>query len=51
MSEREQNDLVTALIADYLQADLSREDRVMLDYSVKLTEAPATVDQADVGQS
>ena len=40
--------LGTQLIADYLQADLSTEDRVMLDYSVKLTEAPATVDQADV---
>jgi uncharacterized peroxidase-related enzyme len=50
MGEREQNDLVTALIADYLQADLSREDRVMLDYAVKLTEAPATVDRADVDQ-
>jgi uncharacterized peroxidase-related enzyme len=50
MGEREQNQLLSALSADYLQADLSREDRVMLDYAAKLTEAPATVDQADVDQ-
>jgi uncharacterized peroxidase-related enzyme len=50
MGEREQYDLVSALVADYLQADLSSEDRVMLGYAVKLTEAPASVGQADVEQ-
>lgn len=48
MGEREQEDLVSALSSDYQQAALSSGDRVMLDYVVKLTEAPVSVGQADV---
>jgi uncharacterized peroxidase-related enzyme len=50
MGEREQEDLVSALASDHRQAALASGDRVMLAYAVKLTEAPATVDQADVDQ-
>ena len=50
MGEQEQSNLLTALSVDHRQAALSSTDRAMLDYVVKLTEAPATVSQADVEQ-
>ncbi len=33
---------------DYRQADLSPEDRAMLDFSVKLTETPGVMSRDDV---
>lgn len=33
---------------DYREAELSQADRAMLDYVAKLTEAPATVSEADI---
>lgn len=35
---------------DYRQANLSAADRAMLDYVARLTEAPATVTQHDIGR-
>ena len=48
MSEPDQAELVSALTSDYRRAVLGSAERAMLDYSVKLTDAPATVGQADV---
>ena len=43
-------DLVEQLKQDYKSAELSDPDRAMLDYAVKLTEAPWTIEQDDVDQ-
>jgi uncharacterized peroxidase-related enzyme len=40
--------LVTALKVDYLQAELSPQDRAMLDYCLKLTNAPNAMGATDV---
>lgn len=40
--------MVEALMTDYRRARLDSRDRVMLDFAVKLTEAPASVTPADV---
>jgi len=40
--------LVEQLKQDYGSAELSDSDRGMLDYAVKLTEAPWTMEQGDV---
>ena len=50
MGEQEQTELLSALISDHRQALLRSMDRAMLDYVLKLTEAPATVRQTDVGE-
>ena len=50
MGDQEQQDLVSALGSDYRQVSLSSADRAMLDYAVKLTEAPATINRGDVDQ-
>ena len=39
-----------AVATDYRTAELTPADRAMLDYVLKLTEAPATVRQTDVGE-
>lgn len=48
MEDQAQLDLLSALISDYRQAPLNSADRTMLDYAVKLTVAPAEVNQDDV---
>ena len=40
--------LVDRLAVNYRHVDLPREDRVMLDFAVKLTHAPETCDEDDV---
>lgn len=50
MEDSKQLELLSTLASDYRQAPLSSMDRTMLDYAVKLTEAPATISQADVDQ-
>ena len=50
MGEQEQTELLSALTSDHRQAPLRSMDRAMLDYVLKLTEAPATVCQTDVGE-
>lgn len=50
MVEQEQTELLSALISDHRQAPLKNMDQAMLDYVLKLTEAPATVRQTDVGE-
>jgi uncharacterized peroxidase-related enzyme len=50
LGERDQALLVEALTTNYRRAALGSAERAMLDYAVKLTEAPATVGQADVEQ-
>ena len=50
MGDQEQQDLVSGLGSDYRQVSLSSADRAMLDYVVKLTEAPATINRGDVDQ-
>ncbi len=50
MGDQEQQDLVSALGSDYRQVSLTSADRAMLDYAVKLTEAPATINRGDVDQ-
>ena len=37
-----------AVMQDYRQADLSSQDRAMLDYSVKLTRHPEQMREADI---
>lgn len=46
----ESNDdfLVEGIKRDYTQLDLPPAERAMLDYAVKLTVAPSTVNEADV---
>lgn len=48
MEDRAQLDLLSTLISDYRQAPLNSADRTMLDYAVKLTVAPAEVNQDNV---
>jgi uncharacterized peroxidase-related enzyme len=43
-----QDELIKALSTDYTAADLSAADRAMLDYAVKLTRTPSTIEAADV---
>jgi uncharacterized peroxidase-related enzyme len=50
LGERDQALLVSALATDYRRAVLSSAERAMLDYAVKLTEAPAAMGQEDVEQ-
>ena len=50
MGNQEQQDLVSGLGSDYRQVSLSSADRAMLDYAVKLTGAPATINRGDVDQ-
>ena len=40
--------LPRALVKNYKQAKLSHQDRVMLDYAVKLTHTPAEIEELDV---
>lgn len=40
--------LVQQLITDYQEADISAKDRAMLDYVVKLTLEPWSMEEADV---
>ena len=40
--------LPRALVKNYKQAKLSHQDRVMLDYAVKLTHTPAAIEELDV---
>lgn len=44
----EDNDLVAQLEIDYRQAELSAADRLMLDYSEKLTLRPYDMTEADI---
>ena len=48
MDGEEQEELLAALVSDHLDATLDEPDRLMLDYTVKLTETPADVSEADV---
>lgn len=48
MAEAEQSALLDALASDYRQAALVSTDRVMLDYSTKLTRTPAAIEKSDV---
>ena len=41
-------ELARAIQADYRTAGLSKEDRALLDYAVKLTQSPSSVTQGDV---
>ena len=41
-------ELAAALRRDHREADLSEQDRAMLDFAVKLTEQPARMSEADV---
>jgi len=50
MEEQKQLGLLSTLVSDHRQAPLSDADIAMLDYVVKLTEAPATINQGDVDQ-
>jgi alkylhydroperoxidase family enzyme len=40
--------LVRAIQNDYTKADLSTQERAMLDYAVKLNDAPTRITEADV---
>ena len=48
MAKAEQDKLLAALNDDYLTADLSPADRVMLDYAVKVTNDPSGVNAGDI---
>jgi uncharacterized peroxidase-related enzyme len=48
VEDQAQWELVSTLVSDHRQAPLNGADSAMLDYAVKLTEAPAIVSQADV---
>ena len=41
-------DLASHLMHDYTQADLDRQTRGMLDYAVKLTRDPTSMERSDV---
>jgi uncharacterized peroxidase-related enzyme len=41
-------ELAAALRRDYTQADLSSQDRAMLDYTAKLTMSPARIGERDL---
>lgn len=43
-------ELAAALRRDYTQADLSEQDRAMLDFAVRLTEAAYKLTSEDVGR-
>jgi len=45
-----QDSLLAALETDHRRAELSAVDRAVLDYAVKLTVAPATMNADDVAQ-
>jgi uncharacterized peroxidase-related enzyme len=47
-SESNDDSLVDQIKQDYTKLDLPPAERAMLDYAVKLTVAPSTVNQADV---
>ncbi len=40
--------MVTAVMSDYRAAELSRAERRMLDFAVKLTRSPRAMEEADV---
>lgn len=48
VEEGEQDDLLAALAADCSTADVSAAERAMLAYALKLTLAPAGIEQADI---
>jgi uncharacterized peroxidase-related enzyme len=43
-----QEALLRALQTDHRTGELSRQDRAMLDYAVKLTRSPSEIDASDV---
>ena len=47
-TESNDDPLVEGIKRDYTQLDLLPAERAMLDYAVKLTVAPSTVNEADV---
>jgi uncharacterized peroxidase-related enzyme len=47
-TESKDDPLVEGIKQDYTKLDLPAAERAMLDYAVKLTVAPSTVNQADV---
>ena len=47
-TESNDDPLVEGITQDYTKLDLPAAERVMLDYAVKLTVAPSTVNDADV---
>ena len=47
-SESNDDPLVEGIKRDYTQLDLPPGERVMLDYAIKLTVAPSTVNETDV---
>jgi uncharacterized peroxidase-related enzyme len=47
-TESNDDPLVEGIKRDYTQLDLPPAERAMLDYAVKLTVAPSTVNEADV---
>ncbi|MBL4824829.1 MAG: peroxidase-related enzyme [SAR324 cluster bacterium] len=42
------NELVEKIIKDYKTADITKQDRTMLDYAAKLTREPWSMVEADV---
>jgi uncharacterized peroxidase-related enzyme len=48
MHAADQEKLLSALIADYHEADLPAANRAMLDYAVKLTRSPGDMLREDV---
>lgn len=48
MDESEADALASALAEDYRRATLAGADRVMLDYVLRLTQAPGGMDAEDV---
>ena len=47
-ASEKQDGLITALKSDYTQAEIEPPDRVMLDYSFKLTATPGEMLEGDV---
>ena len=47
-SESNDDPLVDGIKRDYTQLDLPPAERAMLDYAVKLTVAPSTINETDV---
>ena len=47
-TETHDDPFVEAIKQDYTKVDLPANERAMLDYAVKLTIAPSTVNEADV---
>lgn len=48
MQAEKQEALLRALQSDHHAGELSRQDRAMLDYAVKLTRRPSEIDEGDV---